>query len=183
MALTQSNGMPLGTAAPRFSLPATDGRSYALDDFANSPVLVVVFTCNHCPYARAIEDRLIAFQQEFGERGVVVVAISSNDDQAYPADSFDAMRVRAKDKGFNFPYLFDGSQEVARSYDAACTPDIFVFDRERKLTYNGRFDDNWQDATRVTQRDLARAVECTLAGKPLDFEARPSMGCNIKWKA
>jgi len=183
MALTQSNGMPLGKAAPEFSLPATDGRSYALADFSDAAVLVVVFTCNHCPYAMAVEDRLVEFQREFGARGVRLVAINSNDASKYPADSFEAMGQRARAKGFNFPYLFDESQAIAHAYDAACTPDIFVFDRDRKLTYNGRFDDNWQDPVKVTRRDLARAVECTLAGTPVDLQVVPSMGCNIKWKS
>jgi peroxiredoxin len=183
MALARSKGMPVGTPAPDFSLPATDGRTYALADFASAPVLVVAFTCNHCPYAKAVEDRLIEFQREFKERGARLVAINSNDSASYPADSFAAMGVRAREKGFNFPYLFDESQAVARAYDAACTPDLFVFDADRRLTYNGRFDDHWQDASQVTRRDLSRAVECTLASTPIDFEVVPSMGCNIKWRA
>ena len=182
MALAHSQGMPVGTPAPDFSLPATDGQTYSLASFADARVLVVVFTCNHCPYARAVEERLVAFQGELAQQGVRLVAISSNDAKSYPADSFEAMGERARDKGFNFPYLYDESQAVARAYDAACTPDFFVFGPERRLVYNGRFDDNWQDASRVTRRDLASAVECALRGDPVGFEVVPSMGCSIKWR-
>lgn len=183
MALTYSNGMPLDTIAPPFKLQGTDGVEYSLDSFADSDVVVIVFTCNHCPYAQAVEGRLIAFQEDFMSRGVQLVAINSNDADAYPADAFEAMKQRVKEKRYNFPYLVDPTQAVARAYDAACTPDIFVFDGDRKLRYNGRFDDNWQDPRAVTQRDLHRAVECVLSDRPIDFKAVPSMGCNIKWKS
>lgn len=183
MALTYSNGMPLATPAPQFHLRGTDGIEYSLDSFADSDVVVVIFTCNHCPYAQAVEDRLIAFQEAFMGRGVQLVAINSNDTEAYPADNFEAMKRRAKEKKYNFPYLLDATQATARAYDAACTPDIFVFDGDRKLRYNGRFDDNWQHPEQVTQRDLERAVECVLADRPVDFKAVPSMGCNIKWRS
>jgi peroxiredoxin len=122
--------MSQGTAAPPFSLPATDGETYSLASFANADVLVVVFTCNHCPYAIAAEDRLVELQRDYATRGVRLVAINPNDSEGYPADSFDNMVVRAEAKGFNFPYLHDEPQAVARAYDAACTPDVFVFDAE-----------------------------------------------------
>ncbi|MEZ4288640.1 MAG: thioredoxin family protein [Polyangiales bacterium] len=182
MPVMHSNGMPIGTQAPDFSLPATDGEMYSLDSFSDSPLLVVVFTCNHCPYAIACEDRLIALQRDYAERGVALVAINPNDAEKYPDDSFDAMKIRAKDKAFNFPYLRDESQRVARAYDAACTPDVFVFDQDRQLVYNGRIDDNWKEPQQVTRRDLRAVLDATLIGTTVDFEPVPSMGCSIKWK-
>jgi peroxiredoxin len=131
-----SNGMPAGTPAPAFDLPGVDGRSYTLASFADARVLVVIFTCNHCPYAKAVEDRFVALQRDYLSRGVRLCAINPNDDKAYPDDSFTAMTERAKQKAFNFPYLRDESQTVARAYDAACTPDIFVLGPDRKLIYN-----------------------------------------------
>jgi len=144
--------------------------------------LVVVFTCNHCPYAIASEDRLLEIQDDYREKGVRLVAINPNDADKYPDDSFDKMKKRAAQKGFSFPYLYDESQEVARAYDAACTPDIFVFDRERKLVYNGRIDDNWQNPDQVTRQDLRAVLDAAWEGRAVDFEHVPSMGCSIKWK-
>jgi peroxiredoxin len=160
-----SKGMPVGTPAPPFSLPGVDGHTRSLDSFSDAEVLVVVFTCNHCPYAIACEDRLIAIQRDYADKGVQLVGINPNDDENYPDDSFDKMVARAAEKGFNFPYLRDESQEVARAYDAACTPDIFVFDRDRKLVYNGRIDDNWQQPENVTRKDLRAVLDATLEGK------------------
>ncbi len=182
MALAYSQGMPAGASAPDFSLVGVDGRTYSLASFAEASVLVVVFTCNHCPYAIANEDRLIDLATRYTDRGVAFVAINPNDADAYPEDSFDAMRVRADEKGFPFPYLRDETQEVARAYDAACTPDIFVFGGDRRLVYNGRVDDNWQDASRVVRRDLATAIEDALAGRALTITPVAAMGCSIKWK-
>ncbi len=177
-----SKGMPLGTSAPAFSLLGVDGETRSLDSFAKADVLVVVFTCNHCPYAKACEDRLIQLQADYAGRGVQLIAINPNDADNYPDDSFEAMQARAADKGFNFPYLYDATQEVARAYDAACTPDIFVFDRDRKLVYNGRLDDNWQEPDQVTRKDLRAVLDATLEGRTVDFDHVPSMGCSIKWK-
>ena len=182
MPLLHSNGMPLGTAAPPFSLPGVDGETRSLDSFADAELLVVVFTCNHCPYAIASEDRLLEIQRDYEDRGVRLVAISSNDADKYPDDSFDEMRKRAADKAFTFPYLYDESQEVARAYDAACTPDVFVFDRDRKLIYNGRIDDNWQHPEEVDRQDLRAVLDAALERRTVDFEHIPSMGCSIKWK-
>jgi peroxiredoxin len=183
MALEYSKGMPVGTAAPPFSLPATDGETYSLDDFADAKALVVVFTCNHCPYAKAAEDRLIEIQRDYGDRGVQLVAINPNDASTHPGDSFENMVARAREKGFNFPYLRDESQAVARAYDAACTPDLFVFGPDRKLVYNGRLDDSWQDPAKVTRRDLREVLDAVLEGRdPQLPEVVPSMGCSIKWK-
>jgi peroxiredoxin len=178
-----SKGMAVGTQAPAFSLPGVDGKTYTLDSFADAPVLVVVFTCNHCPYAKAVEDRLIQLQRDYLARGVRLVAINPNDARAYPDDSFEQMKVRATSKAFNFPYLRDEDQSVARAYDAACTPDIFVFGKPRTLIYNGRLDDNWQDPNKVTRNDLRKVIDAALAGRSPDIEAVPSMGCSIKWKA
>jgi peroxiredoxin len=182
MAVMHSKGMPVGTAAPAFSLPGVDGETRSLESFSDAELLVVVFTCNHCPYAKACEDRLIAIQRDYGDRGVQLVAINPNDDEKYPDDSFDEMTERAASKGFNFPYLRDESQEVARAYDAACTPDVFVFDGDRKLVYNGRIDDNWQRPAEVTRNDLRAVLDAALRGDTVDFEHVPSMGCSIKWK-
>jgi peroxiredoxin len=178
-----SKGMAVGTQAPAFSLPATDGKTYSLDSFADASLLVVVFTCNHCPYAKAVEERLVQLQRDYEGRGVRLVAINPNDERAYPDDSFAAMKVRAQEKGFNFPYLRDESQSVARAYDAACTPDIFVFGKPRTLIYNGRLDDNWQDPSKVTKNDLRTVLDAALAGRAPNIDAVPSMGCSIKWKA
>ena len=178
-----SKGMPIGTAAPAFSLSGVDGRDWSLEDFRGQNALVIVFTCNHCPYAKASEDRLIDLQRDYDGKGVRLVAINSNDPAKYPDDSFDNMKVRAREKAFNFPYLFDESQAVARAYDAACTPDVFLFGSDRLLAYNGRIDDNWQDPSKVTRRDLRRAIDTVLAGEALDFEPVASMGCSIKWRA
>jgi peroxiredoxin len=174
--------MPVGNPAPPFSLPGVDGNAWSLDSFSDAELLVVVFTCNHCPYAIASEDRLLEIQRDYQDRGVRLVAISSNDADKYPDDSFDEMRKRAADKAFTFPYLYDESQEVARAYDAACTPDVFVFDRDRKLVYNGRIDDSWQHPGEVDRQDLRAVLDAALERRTVDFEHIPSMGCSIKWK-
>ena len=181
MALAYSTGMPVGSAVIDFSLPGVDGNTYSPASFADAEVLVLVFTCNHCPYAVASEDRLIELQTRFAPR-VRFVLINPNDAFAYPEDSFKAMKVRADEKQFPFPYLRDESQNVARAYDAACTPDVFVFDRDRVLRYNGRIDDNWKDAAAVTRRDLETALTDLLAGREISIDAVPCMGCSIKWK-
>lgn len=182
MAVTPSKGLPVGTPAPPFALPGVDGKTWSLDDFADAKALVVIFTCNHCPYAVALEDRFIALQRDLESYGVRLVAISANDASRYPDDSFEAMKARSAAKGFNFPYLYDESQEVARAYDAACTPDPFVFDGARKLVYNGRVDDSWRDAAKVTRRDLREAIAAALADEPVAFDVKPALGCSIKWK-
>ena len=182
MALMHSKGMPVGNPAPPFSLPGVDGNAWSLDSFADAQLLVVVFTCNHCPYAIASEDRLLEIQSDYESRGLRLVAISSNNAEKYPDDSFDEMKKRAADKGFSFPYLYDENQEVARAYDAACTPDIFVFDGDRKLVYNGRIDDNWQYPDQVDRQDLRAVLDAALEGRAVEFEHVPSMGCSIKWK-
>ena len=181
MPLMKSNMMAPGTPAPDFQLPAVDGQEYGLSSFASARALVVVFTCNHCPYAVAYEDRLVELQRAFVEQGVQFVAICSNDATSHPGDGFEAMQERARDKGFPFPYLRDETQEVARAYDAACTPDIFVFDGQRELVANTRIDDSWEDPNAVERHDLREVLKAVLAGEALPFEPVPSLGCSIKW--
>ena len=172
----------LGTPCPAFALPAVDGKGYALQDFDRARVLVVMFICNHCPYVQAVEDRLILLARELGPRGAAFVGVCSNDATTYPDDAFDKLADRWRRKGYGFPYLHDEQQEVARAFGAVCTPDIFVYDAERRLAYRGRIDDSWKDASKVTQRDLANAIEALLAGQRPSPVQRPSMGCSIKWK-
>lgn len=171
----------LGDPSPPFSLPGVDGTTYNLEGFAEKPVLVVIFSCNHCPYVQAYEDRLIEIQRDYGSRGVQLVAINSNDDVHYPEDNLDCMMARAKEKGFNFPYLRDGSQQVARAYGATHTPQIFVFDQARRLRYTGKIDNNWQRLEAVTRRYLREALEALLAqGAPAE-PITHAIGCTIKW--
>ncbi|MFW5920917.1 MAG: thioredoxin family protein [Polyangiales bacterium] len=181
MALTYSKQMQPGTEAPAFALPGIDGQTWTLADFSDAKVLVVVFTCNHCPYAKASEDRLVQLQRDYADRGVRLVAINPNV-ATHPDDGFEQMKRRAEQKGFNFPYLADEAQEVSRAYDAACTPDIYVLGPDRTLVCQTRLDDNWQDPSAVGRHDLREILDATLEGKPLPFESTPSMGCSIKWK-
>lgn len=182
MSLTYSTMMPLGTRAPDFALPATDGITRTLDGFAGCPALLVVFTCNHCPYAQAVQDRLLRLGRDFIPRGLGMILINSNDAREYPEDSFENMKRRAEENRYPFPYAYDESQAVARAYRAACTPDPFLFDRERRLVYRGRIDDNWKEPDKVTRQDLREAIEAVLAGRPAAQEQLASLGCNIKWK-
>jgi len=168
--------------APTFRLPGVDGRTYSLEDFADKPALVVVFSCNHCPYVQAYEDRMVAIQRDYKDRGVQLVAINSNDDRSYPEDSFERMVERAKARGFNFPYLRDASQEVARAYGATHTPHLFVFDQDRRLRYTGKIDDNWQQPAAVIRHYLREALD-SLLQKSTPAEPRThAIGCTIKWK-
>lgn len=172
--------LALGSKAPPFRLPGTDGREWGLEDFRSKPAVVVAFTCNHCPYVQAYEGRIIDFQREFGPRGVQLVAINSNDAKNYPDDAFPHMVERAKAKGFNFPYLRDEDQSIARAYGAVCTPHFLLFDRERRLVYQGRLDDD-KDGRNVTKRYLAEAAESALAGKSPPTPQTWALGCSIKW--
>jgi peroxiredoxin len=173
----------LGAPCPDFRLPGVDGQTYARDDFAAKPALVVMFICNHCPYVKAVEGRLIALARELGPRGVQFVGICSNDAVSYPDDAFDALAARWRERGYGFPYLHDEAQDVARAFGAVCTPDIFVYDQARRLAYRGRIDDAWKDEAKVTRRELAEALEALLAGDKPSREQRPSMGCSIKWRS
>jgi peroxiredoxin len=172
----------LGAACPDFRLPGVDGRTWALADFAASPVLAVAFICNHCPYVQAVEGRLIRLAAEYGPRGAQLCGVCSNDAADYPDDAFDKLAARWRDRGYGFPYLHDESQDVARAFGAVCTPDIFVFDRDRRLSYRGRIDDSWKDEAKVTRRELAGALDALLAGGRPSSDQRPSMGCSIKWR-
>ncbi|MBI2085289.1 MAG: thioredoxin family protein [Candidatus Aenigmarchaeota archaeon] len=165
-----------------FELIGVDGKKHSSNKFASKKVLVVIFTCNHCPYAKAYQDRIIAVQKDYASKGVQVIAINSNDDSKYTEDSFDDMKTRAKEKGFNFPYLRDESQIVARDYGAKATPHVFVFDFSRKLRYVGAIDDNWDNATAAKQKYLREAIDAILAGKEIAVKETMPVGCTIKWR-
>lgn len=180
MALTESTLAPLGSECPAFDLPGVDGRNWTNADF-QAPLLLVVVMCNHCPYVRAVDDRINALARDYEGR-CDVVAINCNDATAYPEDSFEAMCDRSRAKGYVFPYLYDASQVVARAFGAVCTPDFFLYDRARTLAYRGRLDDNWKDEAAVTRRELRDAIDALLAGHPAPAEQKPSLGCSIKWK-
>ncbi len=185
MARTSSRMLPLGTAAPGFALRDTvTGRTVALEDFAASSALLVAFICNHCPFVKHILDGFVAFARDFGARGLAVTAIGSNDAVSYPEDAPEKMARIATLKGFTFPYLYDESQEVAKAYQAICTPDFFLFDRDRRLAYRGQFDPSRPgNRIPVTGADLRAACEALLQGKSPPAEQMPSVGCSIKWKA
>jgi peroxiredoxin len=183
MVETPSTMLALGTAAPKFRLPDPAGKMVSLDDFKGATALVVAFICNHCPYVKHIRTQFAAFAKEYQARGVGVVAISSNDVENYPDDAPDKMAEEIKSAGYTFPYLYDESQQVAKDYRAACTPDLYVFDKGQRLVYRGQFDDSRPKNGRpVTGADLRKAVDAVLAGREVDANQRPSIGCNIKWK-
>jgi len=184
MALTPSNMLPLGTLAPGFSLPSTSGETVSLDYFNESPALLVAFICNHCPYVKHIQSGFTSMADEYIAKGVAFVAISANDVDAYPDDNFVNMKKESEQAGYGFPYLLDETQEVAKAYDAACTPDFFLFDGERKLVYRGQMDDSRPGSEiPVTGKDLRAAMDAVLVGQPVSAEQTPSVGCNIKWKS
>jgi len=185
MARRHSQMQPLGTRAPRFALRDTvGGRTVALEDFAASPGLLIAFICNHCPYVKHILEGVVAFARDFGARGLAVVAISSNDVEGYPEDAPAEMARIATLKGFTFPYLYDESQQVAKAYQAVCTPDFFLFDRDRRLAYRGQFDGSRPgNQVPVSGADLRAAAEALLHSSPVASEQTASVGCSIKWKA
>jgi peroxiredoxin len=172
----------LQSPCPDFSLPGTDGKTYSLESFKDAQALCVMFICNHCPYVQAVEDRLITLAKSYKANEVAFVAISSNDATRYPDDSFEAMKKRSEEKSYPFPYLYDESQSVAKAFDAVCTPDLYVYDNNRRLTYRGRLDDSWKDPKNVQRTELKWAIDATLKNQRLDFTPVPSMGCSIKWK-
>ena len=182
MVLLQSQKKELGTPAHDFSLKGVDGKNYTLASFANKKVLVIMFICNHCPYVKAIEERVIQFQRDSATQGVQLVGICSNDPTDYPDDTPENLKKRWLAKNYGFPYLIDESQQVARDYGAVCTPEFYVFDSGRKLAYHGQLDDNWKDPSQVKRRDLREALDALLAGKTSSAEQVSSMGCSIKWK-
>ena len=183
MVLTLSTMMPLGTVAPDFALPDTEGRTVRLADLEDARALLVIFMCNHCPYVKHVRDGLADLGQALQAKGVAVVGINANDAEAYPNDSPEKMRLEAAEAGYTFPYLYDETQGVAKAYTAACTPDFFLFGADRRLVYRGQMDDSRPgNDSPVTGKDLRIAVDALLAGRPVPTEQKPSMGCNIKWR-
>jgi thiol-disulfide isomerase/thioredoxin len=183
MSLTPSTMLPLGESAPPFSLLDPDGKLVSLDDFADARAVVVAFICNHCPYVKHLKPALAKFAVDYADRGVAFVAINSNDVDAYPADAPDKMKEDIDEFDYVFPYLFDPSQDVAKAYRAACTPDFFLFDRHRKLVYRGQLDASRPgNGIPVTGEDLRAAADAVLEGRPVTEKQIPSIGCNIKWK-
>jgi peroxiredoxin len=169
----------LATEAPTFDLPGVDGQQHSLDDYTDTPALAVVWSCNHCPYVQAWEGRMIELQRQFGGRGFELVAISSNDADAYQEDSFDAMKARAAEQGFNFDYLYDEDQSVLNAYGAERTPEVFLFDGNRRLVYHGAIDDS-RDEEDVTETYLRDAIEAVLAGEEPALSDTPPVGCTVK---
>ncbi len=182
MVLLESERIEIGRPCPDFSLPGVDGKTWSRDNFADKKVLVVMFMCNHCPYVQAVEDRIIALRKEFEGRSVQFVGICSNDPTDYPDDAPERLAERWRTKGYGFPYLVDESQDVARTFGAVCTPDIFVYGPDRRLAYHGRIDDNWKEPDKVTRRELAEAIEALLADRRPSADQKPTMGCSIKWR-
>jgi peroxiredoxin len=174
--------LQIGSTIPDFNLLSIDGKTYSLDSFKNKKALIIVFSCNHCPYVQAYEDRMMAIQKDYDEKGVTIIAINSNDAVQYPEDSFEEMKNRSVSKKFNFLYLRDETQSVAKSFDAAHTPEIFLFNAERKLVYHGKIDDNWQDERKVKTKYLRNALDELLSGKAISVPETYSIGCTIKWK-
>jgi len=184
MALTPSTMLPLGTHAPDFKLPDTDGRMVSPADFRGNAALLVIFMCNHCPYVIHIRTGLAQLARDYLPRGVGMVGINSNDVIRYPADSPAKMKQEANSAGYIFPYLFDDSQAVAKNYRAACTPDIFLFDKNQHLVYRGQFDASRPgNGLPVTGADLRAALDAVLTGKSVSEKQTASIGCNIKWKS
>lgn len=183
MVKTASTMLELGTPAIPFSLKATDGSTVSLEDFASAKGLLVIFMCNHCPFVKHVAAELANLAREYGEQGIAIVGINSNDTEKYPDDSFAAMQAEVEARGYTFPYLLDETQEVAKAYHAACTPDFYLFDGDMKLAYRGQLDDSRPDSgIPVTGKDLRAAMDAVVAGQPVDPQQIPSIGCNIKWK-
>jgi peroxiredoxin len=183
MAAVNSTMLPLGTKAPDFRLPDPRGKMVSLSDFAGAPASLVVFMCNHCPFVKHLRGGLALLARDYAPRGLTVIGISSNDVANYPADSPAKMAEEAQAAGYIFPYLYDETQEVAKAYRAACTPDFYLFDKNQLLVYRGQFDDSRPgNGIPVTGRDLRSAIDAVLGGKPVAPGQKPSIGCNIKWK-
>ncbi len=185
MALTPSTMMPLGTTAPDFALPdSVSGKTLSLSDLKSDVATVVMFICNHCPYVKHIHSGLVDLDKDYSGRGVAFIAISSNDVANFPQDAPDKMRELAASLGLSIPYLYDESQDVARAYQAACTPDFYIFDGDLTCVYRGQLDDSRPGNDKpVTGRDIRQALDAVLAGKAVDSDQTPSIGCNIKWKS
>jgi peroxiredoxin len=183
MALTPSTMLPLNTKLPAFSLPDLDGRVVSSEQFATAPGLLVAFICTHCPYVKHIKSEFARFAREYRGRGLAVVAVASNDASTHPDDGPAGLAKDAREHGYDFPYLYDESQAVAKAFKAACTPDLFLFDRNGQLVYRGQFDDSRPgNGKPVTGADLRAAADAVLAGRPVPADQKASIGCNIKWK-
>lgn len=178
MALMYTPPGELGSTCPNFDLPGTDGNHYSREDFSGKSAFLLMVICNHCPYVKAIENRLVKLGEYFKNKDVAIAAISANDAEKYPEDSFEKM----KEKKYPFPYLYDSTQAVARNLGAVCTPDFFLYDSDMKLVYRGRLDDSWKDASQVTKLELKEAIDLLLEGRIPANQQYPSMGCSIKWK-
>lgn len=182
MAVTPSTMLPLGTPAPAFALPDITGDTVSSETYKGFPLLVM-FICNHCPFVKHVATELAQIGRDYRDK-LAIIAINSNDVASHPDDAPDKMKIEAAKRGYAFPYLYDETQEVAKAYHAACTPDFFLFDREHKLVYRGQLDDSRPKSDiPVTGADLRAAIDAVLAGKPISDKQRPSAGCNIKWKA
>lgn len=184
MVQTPSSMIPLGTTAPDFSLPDTvSGETVSLQNLKSDIATVIMFICNHCPFVVHVQEQLVALAKEYQSKGISFIAISSNDVQNYPQDSPEKMREEAAGAGYTFPYLYDETQQVARAYDAQCTPDFFVFDKDLSCVYRGQLDDSRPGSgIPVTGKDLRSALDSILAGESVSQDQKPSVGCNIKWK-
>lgn len=183
MVKTASTMLTLGTEAPDFSLPDVNGKIVSIEDFVDTPALLVIFMCNHCPYVQHVADELSRLAREYQQRGVAVVGINSNDWQQYPDDSPEKMAEEVKRRSYTFPYLIDETQEAAKVYRAACTPDFFLFDKDRRLAYRGQMDSSRPgNGVKVTGRDLREALDTVLEGRSPPEAQKPSLGCNIKWR-
>jgi|ERR1700730_3803503 peroxiredoxin len=183
MSETNSRTMSLGTKAPNFRLPDPQGKIFSSHDCIEATALLVVFMCNHCPYVLHIRSTFASLAKEYQARGVWIVGINANDSQEYPEDAPERMAEEIRDNEYTFPYLYDETQEVARAYGAVCTPDFFLFDRDRRLAYRGQFDDSRpKKVAPITGADLRVALDAILEGRPVPHEQKPSVGCSIKWK-
>ena len=183
MAATDSQMLALGTEAPQFTLPDCSGQQHSLDSSENADAYLVMFICNHCPYVKHVAGELAQLGKDYGSRNVAIYAINSNDGQSYPGDNPEAMKKEIGNRGYTFPYLIDADQSVAKAYRAACTPDIYVFDADRKLVYRGQLDGSRpSNDIPVTGSDVRAALDAVLAGTAVDEDQIPSIGCSIKWK-
>ena len=179
--MSEQKRLAIGAVAPNFNLPGVDKKQYSLESFKEKSIVVIIFSCNHCPYVKAYEDRMIALQSKFQDQGVALVAINANETELHPEDTFENMIIRARDKQFNFPYLRDEDQKVAEAYGAHYTPEVFLLDQNRQLKYTGRIDDNWQQPNAVKTHDLEEAIQATLSKKPIAHTETQAVGCTIKW--
>ena len=182
MVLLESLTLPMGEVAKEFNLVGCNGKRYSLEDFKDSKILVIIFMCNHCPYVQSVWSRFVNLQEKYKDKRVQFVGINPNKNPEYPEETIDIMAEYYQKYSMNFPYLIDETQEIAKAYKAQCTPDIYVFDDERKLVYHGRLDDSWKDENAVTKMDLDEAISSILGGRNVPEIQYPSMGCSIKWK-